>query len=759
MCLKSKLDNKMTSESNKQKLFVISNRLPVESSCFTSGSDQKIVWRESPGGLVTALNSLKDQYERNWTGWPGNIDLETFDSQEIKKELKENFGANPVFLSKSQLNKYYFGFSNKVLWPIMHYLPNYCDFEEKDWKAYQEVNKLFARVFLKESDFNEQRDLIWIHDYHLMLLPSLIREKVPQARIGFFLHIPFPSSELFRGVPHRNDLLKGLLGANLIGFHTYDHLRHFRSSLLHLLGISSEIKLVQTKSHSCHLGVYPISIDTKKVNQLANSAKIKSSLKTVEQIAKERKIILSVDRLDYSKGIVRRLKGFKKFLEKNPKAAQKYCLIQVAVPSRTKIQSYKDLKEQVENLIETINEKFNYLDNFPITYLYKSLKFEKLCAFYKKAEIALVTSLRDGMNLVAKEFVAAKKDSGVLILSETAGAAGELGEAILVNPWNPDEIAEAINRATKTSLKEKKLNMQAMYKKIEKNDVYYWTNSFLSDLSTITKQRKKERLQTLNLDQTSKEKILADFKQAKRKLFLLDYDGTLQELRDLPEKAKPDKEITKILLDLSEKEELELAIVTGRPRKIIQKWLKKIKKLSFSTEHGLWSKVRNQKKWINSLEIYGDNLSWYQTVKEILEKFCLGTPGSFIEEKEASIAWHYRLSNIEFGAWQARELINNLSSFLANHNAEIINGNKVVEIKSSYINKGNAFRFIEDRLNHRQNFGSFDFVLAIGDDQTDEDMFASLPEFAYSIKVGQANSRASYRLNNVGQVRELLKSF
>ncbi|MDJ0626132.1 MAG: bifunctional alpha,alpha-trehalose-phosphate synthase (UDP-forming)/trehalose-phosphatase [Candidatus Caenarcaniphilales bacterium] len=729
--------------NNDKRIIVVANRLPVNISI----KDDKPVYSPSPGGLVTALSSLKDSYKQEWLGWPGEVDLDIANANEIKEKLNNDFNSHPVFLTKQQVNRYYFGFSNKVLWPIMHYLPSHCDYDERDWKAYKKVNELFAENLLKEIKPSEN-DLIWIHDYQLMLLPALVREKLPNANIGFFLHTPFPSAEVFRAVPYRDELLKGVLGSSLIGFHTFGYLRHFRSALLRILGLNSEIYSADLENHTVKLGVYPISTDTNQIQELAHSTKIEQNLKQVKQIKRGRKLIISVDRLDYTKGISRRLKGFKKLLDRNPKYASELCMVQIAVPSRTKIASYRRLKDEVEDLVVDINEKYENEKEPPVIYMYKSVSFEKLVSFYKQADIALVTPLCDGMNLVAKEYVAVQKDKGVLILSEFAGAAAELGESVTVNPWNPDAIADALEHALGMMPWEKSRRMSAMFTKVKRNDVHYWSKSFLMDLSKTSEKDQHSNGETIPVNSQISDEILEKYKKAKSPLLLLDYDGTLVNFTSVPMNAKPDKNLLNSLEEINNCNGTEVSIVTGRAKGDIVEWFGDLN-FNFSTEHGLWIKMAGEQNWHKTLPD-DQHPNWYEEVKEIYSQFCRATPGSFIEEKETSIAWHYRLTDPEFGTLQARELVVNLTNFLANKPAEVMQGKSIVEVRVPGINKGSIISRIQ------QLDKEYDFMLAIGDDFTDEDLFSAVPEDAVTIKVGKGSSKAKYRLNKVSDVRNFL---
>ena len=681
------------------------------------------------------------------------MEPEGFDCEKVSRDLRENYGAEAVFLNRRQINRHYFSYSNQVLWPVLHYLPDYTLYEERSYLAYKEVNEIFADkvVELLEKGGEEKQKgknkLIWIQDYQLMLLPALLRARLPDAHIGFFLHTPFPSSEMFRTLPYREELLQGLLGASLIGFHTFNYQRHFSSSVLHILGIEAEFLRIKLDTHTLHMGTFPIGVDTEKIrNTVERPSSVQDkNQKLVANIVRGRQMILSVDRLDYTKGIPGRLRAYRKFLHRNPEKVDQTVLIQIAVPSRTEIKDYQALKYQVEEIISQIQEDFEHKENSPIHFLYRSFPFERLASFYEAADVALVTPYFDGMNLVAKEYVAIKKNKGVLILSERAGAAYELGEALLINPWNADEISLAIERALAMEIKEQRQRMSSMYDKILRNDVHYWSNSFLKQLEEHGEEETEEA--TLFLSENIQKEILSAFQKASRRLILLDYDGTLMEITNLPMDAEPDKELLSLLEEMSTLDHTDVAIVTGRKTQEVLNWLGHLK-LIFSTEHGLRIKLP-EKDWHYNFS--GEKLhSWYGEVREVLEQFNRATPGSFMEEKEASLTWHYRMVDPTLGKWKANELKINLQNALANHPLEVVSGKMVVEVRPQGIHKGNIFRYLE------QEGFKHNFIMAMGDDATDEYMFNAMPLSCIGIKVGKVQTRAQYRLHTVKEVRKLL---
>ncbi|MCB1316168.1 MAG: trehalose-phosphatase, partial [Leptospiraceae bacterium] len=462
-----------------------------------------------------------------------------------------------------------------------------------------------------------------------------------------------------------------------------------------------------------------------------------------------RRLILSVDRLDYTKGLPDRLRAYKKFLQRNPHLVRDTVLVQIAVPSRTQISDYQELKNQVESIVNDIQETFEQETQAPIHFIYRSLPFKRLCAFYMEADIALVTPYFDGMNLVAKEFVAVKKDSGVLILSEHAGAAHELGEALIINPWNPDQISLALEQAVNMSESERTRRMQAMFAKVSRNNIHYWSESFLRDLVKSNEIDASHHGATRVLDGEITDQMLSAFAAAQKPLLLLDYDGTLSEITNLPMSARPDAELLDIMDTLANRLDVDVTVVTGRSREDISDWLGHLP-IGFSCEHGLWIKWHNESEWHKMLPA-DQNLNWWEIVQDLMDQYNLSTPGSFTEVKEASLAWHYRLCDPSHGQWKARELIMNLQNSLANMPLEVVHGKCVVEVRMQGVHKGN--------LVHRMNeLGlEYDFILSAGDDTTDEYLFAALPESVYSIKVGLNITHAHYRVNSVKDIRRLLK--
>lgn len=716
------------------KLVMVSNRLPVSAT----KKEGRLHFKQSVGGLATGLSSFHKSNQGVWIGWPGITH-----AQANEKEVRENLALNncyPVFLSKNQLENYYYGFSNKSIWPLFHYFPSYTIYNESFWKAYEKVNEHFCEEVSKIANSD---DKIWIHDYHLMLLPKLLRERLPDVSIGFFLHIPFPSFEIFRLFPWRKQILTGLLGADLIGFHTYDYAHHFLESALHILGYEHDLGEMIVGNRIVKVDAFPMGIDYARFADAAKNSKVQKEVNRISKKTGGRKIILSVDRLDYTKGMLQRLEAFEFFLSKNPGYRKKVTLILVAVPSRTRVEHYERLKKQLDELISRINGRYSTIDWIPIWYLYRSLPFHELTALYNVSDIALITPLRDGMNLIAKEFVATKGNGrGALILSEMAGAAKELGEALIVNPNDKEEIAGALRKALTMPEEEQIKRNKALQKRIKRYNILRWANDFMEALSYTKKLQVNFRAKKLT---SSIEKdLMYNYVRSKKRLLLLDYDGTLVPFTDKPEKAKPDAELVSLLQTIAQKPGNELIIISGRDKNTLENWLDDAN-CGLVAEHGVWIKEKGA-SWeiIESLQSV-----WKEEIRPIFERFVDRTPGSFYEEKDFSLVFHYRKVDPKLAPVRVPELEATLLHLTTHLDLRVLKGNKVIEIKNTGINKGSAvLKWISKT--------EWDFILAIGDDLTDEDMFAILPEFAYSIKVGLGSSKAKFNVESFHSARLLL---
>lgn len=731
------------------KTIIISNRLPVQLEI----DKNHVKASPSVGGLATGMKSVHKESNGLWIGWSGLVseDLNPILKEKVTAELDKNQCA-AVDLTENEVDGFYFGFSNKTIWPLFHYFMEYAEFELSDWEIYKSVNQKFAKEAIAHY---EDGDTIWIHDYQLLLLPHYIRKLKPEVSIGFFLHIPFPSFEVFRTMPWREEILEGMLGANVLGFHTYEYERHFLSSVQRILGHSIDFNNIILEDRKVIVDSFPMGID---YNKFANAAVKNNALKELDkshiqiEIDKhlsmdgETSLVLSIDRLDYTKGIPSRLLAFEYFLEKYPQFKGKVRLVMLAVPSRSNVPQYQLLKNEVDQLVGRINGKFSDVGWTPIWYFYRSLPFENLINLYTSCDVALLTPLRDGMNLVAKEYIACREDqSGVLILSEMTGASQEMSEALLINPNNYEQVSDALKYALEMPLEEQKERNKALQKRLKRYNVERWAKDFMEALNDSNTEN--EVIQTKKLSASNHKKMMDEYKNAQQRILFFDYDGTLAPFEKIPENAYPRPELFELLDKIHADPKTKLVLITGRDKFTFNKWFGH-KDYTLITEHGAWLRESN-KDW-EMLEVL--NKDWFDVISPVLERFADRTPGSIIEEKAFSLAWHYRNCDPDLGQKRANQLKSTIQDMIANHNLEILEGDKVIEIKVSGVNKGRS----ASKLLLGKNY---DFIFAIGDDWTDEYMFKELPSCSHNIKVGLKKTVADFYVDGTKQVKRIIKDF
>lgn len=711
-------------------------------------------FERSGGGLVSGLSAYLESIKKVgdpvaatdyiWVGWPG-MTIADREKDKLKADLLSRLQAYPVFISERDMEAFYLGFCNRTIWPLFHYFPERVIVDQDYWKSYVRVNESFRKAVL---EIIRPGDVVWIHDYHLLLLPKLLKESLADVPIGFFLHIPFPSFEMFRLLPRKwsREILEGLLGANLIGFHTYDYTQHFLGCVLRILGHEHNMGKLLLDNRIAKADTFPMGIDFTDYYDTALSQEVEKETRLIRKTLGERKVVLSIDRLDYTKGVVHRLRGYEAFLRANPQWHGKVVLALVVVPSRTGVEHYQQMKRQIDGLVGKINGAFGNLHWNPIVYQYNFLSKVPLVALYRAANVALVTPLRDGMNLIAKEYVASRTDqSGVLVLSDMAGASKELGEAIMVNPVNEEEIVEALKEALEMAPEEQARRITAMQKRLRRYDVARWAGEFTHDLSAL--QREQQQWDEKSRDPFVREALLRRCHSAQRRLIFLDYDGTLVQFENDPKAASPGGSLLSILERLSQNPRNQVVLISGRERATLQKWFATVP-MALVAEHGVWIKENRESEWNLTRPVTSD---WKPRIFPILERYVDRLPGSWIEEKDFSLVWHYRKTDREQGAIVARELSDELVALTAAVDVQVLHGAKIVEIRQDSVNKGTAGRYFVERTEP-------DFILAIGDDWTDEDLFRALPESACTIKVGMAQTHAQYNLANQSEVVNLLEA-
>jgi trehalose 6-phosphate synthase/phosphatase len=718
------------------KTIIVSNRLPVS----VKKVNGKLEFYPSSGGLATSMAGFSKQKGTVWIGWPGVVseDITARDKQTITTELaKQN--CKPIFLSRHQFEDFYNGYSNSVLWPLLHTMSLADHIPGSWWKMYKEVNELFAQEVL---NYQKPNSKVWVHDYQLLLLPQLIRKDTPTASIGFFLHIPFPEASQFLKLKEASALIRGVLGADLAGFHTPSYVANFQETAKALdVGTPAADQII-LHGRNVRVADFPIGIDYDKFSQATRSRAVRKHSRKLRRKYGKYKTILTVDRLDPTKAFPERLRAYHTLLKKNPALLGKVIMVMIAVPSRTEIETYQKLKDEVDKLVAKTNESFGTRHWKPIDFRYTSVPFEELSALYRLADVAFVAPLRDGMNLVAKEYIASKTDgSGALILSQTAGAAEELEEAILVNPRQQHSLVRALGDALLTPPAELQKRVKNMQEIVAGNGVQRWAGSFLGSLRQSTALRKSS---TRTVTKKISTDIQTAFRNASHPLLLLDYDGVLVPFYDHPKEAKPDKQLLKLLQNLSEKPYTDVVVVSGRKQKDLDGWLGKLP-ITLASEHSATMRSRG-KSW---KELTNPDASWKKIIRPVLEKYALLTPGAEVEEKSFSLVWHYRTASPYYTQKNLVALRPILHELAQKYGLGVHGGNKIIEIKPLALNKG--------VIATKSLRPSHDFVLVIGDDYTDEQMFVALPPSTFTIKVGPGRSAARYRMKNVDAVRKLLE--
>ncbi len=715
------------------RVLLVSNRLPVT---LTSGPDGLIAAR-STGGLATALSSVHDGGNSLWIGWAGPTG--SAPPEEVERALSP-LRAVPVPISDDELTAYYDGFSNGVLWPLCHYLLDKVRLDaHDDWEVYRRVNERFADAVAAHW---RPGDLVWVHDYQLALVPALVRERCPEARIGFFLHVPFPSPEVLRILPWREELLRGLLGADVVGFHTASYAFHFTYSCSQVLGVEQAGDVLRDDGRPVRVAAFPIGIDAEGFAARAASPAVQQRVDELRAEAQGRKIVLSVDRLDYTKGLPRRLLSIERLLARQPELSEKLHVIQVAVPTRENVDAYADYRRTVHELVGRINGAYATPTRNVLHFIHRAVEPDELSALYAAADVMLVTPLRDGMNLVAKEYVASRRDdSGVLVLSEFAGAATELHEAVQVNPYDLDMQADAIARAIEMPPDEQHLRMSALRRTVHAGPVSIWASSFVHALD-------ESPTPPMVAPRAKLDEAVARLQAAPQLLVVLDYDGTLVDFAASPRAASPDAALLALLDGLSKRPNTWVHIVSGRSRESLEDFLGDLN-LGLHAEHGLWSRSQPGGEWRSRTALPP---SWFEPVRKVVEQMVRRTDGSLLEVKGGGLAFHYRATEPQLGQRRVAELRAQLAAHELAGSYDLLDGARVLEVRQRGINKGVV---VPELVSTRPAAA----LVALGDDRTDEDLFAASPPDGVTIHVGSGQTAARYHLPDVAAVRAFLRRF
>nr|GLL30310.1 alpha,alpha-trehalose-phosphate synthase [UDP-forming] 1-like [Ipomoea trifida] len=756
--------------SQKQRLLVVANRLPVAA---TRQGKESWTLEVSVGGLVSALLGVAE-IEARWIGWAGVNVPDEVGQRSLSKSLAEK-RCIPVFLDEDTVHQYYNGYCNNILWPLFHYLglPHEDRLAttrsfQSQFAAYKKANQMFADVV---NEHYKEGDIVWCHDYHLMFLPKCLKERNNEMKVGWFLHTPFPSSEIHRTLPSRSELLRAVLAADLVGFHTYDYARHFVSACTRILGLEGTPEGVEDQGKLTRVAAFPIGIDSDRFIRALELPRVQYHIKELQERFAGRKVMLGVDRLDMIKGIPQKILAFEKFLEENPDWRDKVVLLQIAVPTRTDVPEYQRLTCQVHEIVGRINGRFGSLTTVPIHHLDRTLDFHALCALYAVTDVALVTSLRDGMNLVSYEFVACQASKkGVLILSEFAGAAQSLGAgAILVNPWNITEVAASIGYALKMPAHEREKRHHLNFMHVTTHTSQEWAATFVSELNdTIVEAQLRTRQIPPPLPTNA---AIERYMHSNNRLLILGFNATLTEpldsqerrmdqLKDMELKLHPDlKEPLKRLCD---DPKTTVVVLSGSDRNVLDEnfgeynmWL--------AAEHGMFLRL-TESNWMTTMP---ENLhmDWVDSVKHVFEYFTERTPRAHFELRETSLVWNYKYADVEFGRLQAKDLLQHLwAGPISNASVDVVQGSRSVEVRAIGVTKGAAIDRILGEIVHNSDVKApIDYVLCIGHFlPKDEDIYTFFepelpvgPSASARVKMGNPmNKNISNHLSGKGGVRE-----
>lgn len=736
-------------------LVIVANRLPVDARTLPDGATE---WVTSPGGLVTAMESVMRHVESGaWVGWHGSP------GEQPEPFTADGMSLYPVRLDADEVARYYEGFSNATLWPLYHDVIVDPEFHRTWWDTYLAVNRRFAK---EAAAVAGPGATVWVHDYQLQLVPEMIRKDRPDLRIGFFNHIPFPPVELFSQLPKRNQVLRGLLGADLVGFQREGDAQNFLAAARQLLGYHVEGHAVTVPgigtqpARDVVAGAYPISIDSAAVSALTEDAEVRArAWQLREDLGQPKKIVLGVDRLDYTKGIRHRLKAWGELLNDGVVDPKDAVFVQVATPSRERVDAYRQLRDEVELTVGRINGDFAPIGRPAISYQHRTFDRRDMTALYMAADVALVTSLRDGMNLVAKEYVASRPDlRGALVLSEFTGAADELRAAILVNPHDIDELKASILQALAMTEDEQELAMTSLRRQVLDHDVQAWAHEFLEDLEQVGNPAEPAS-HTVTLadgDDGDAEQLatkLIELAHTPRILVASDFDGVIAPIVADRDAVVPDVGTLEVLTELAEDDDVTVALVSGRALADLDKHTQMPSSVVLIGSHG--AEIGALPPTVNAGVLDAASLTMDETrqgrldsVIRSLKTIALKHPGAEVEIKPTAAVLHTRGVRGR-GAPDATEAALDYARTLPW--ATVTPGKEVVEFSVVETSKGEA-------LDALARACAADAWLYLGDDVTDESVFVRAGEHDLAVKVGDGDTAADHRVADTDAVRELVQS-
>ncbi|PIN14737.1 Trehalose-6-phosphate synthase component TPS1 [Handroanthus impetiginosus] len=785
---------------NQERRVIVANQLPLKAYCKDSSEGgKKWCFDWDKDALVLQLkDGFPPDVEVVYVGCLG-VEIDPLDQEEVAKLLLDKFKCVPTFLPLELINKFYHGFCKHYLWPLFHYmLPLTSNhgvrFDKIMWQAYVSANKIFADKVMEV--INPDEDYVWVHDYHLMILPTFLRKRYHRVKLGFFLHSLFPSSEIYRTLPVREEILRALLNCDLIGFHTFDYARHFLSCCSRMLGLDYQSKRgyigLDYYGRTVSIKILPVGIHMGQTQSIMSLPDTADKVKELKKKYEGKIVLLGVDDMDMFKGISLKFMAFGQLLDENPMYRGRVVLVQITNAPRSQGNDIQEVQSEINKVANEINQKYGNHKYQPIVCVNGPVSFQDKVAHFVISECVVVNAVRDGMNLVPYKYTVSRQgtpdldkavgleNSGtprksVIIVSEFIGCSPSLSGAIRVNPWNISGVAEAMLLGITMPDSEKELRHEKHYKYITSHDLAYWARSFDQDLERACSEHYRKRCWGLgfglnsrvvalgpNFRKLSVEHLVSAYNNTNSRLILLDYDGTM-----LPEDRvdkSPSPEIISVLNSLCNDQKNIVFIISGRGKDSLGKWFSQCEKLGLSAEHGYFNRWTKNSEW-QSCQLAID-LDWKKIVLPIMEHYTEATDGSSIEQKESALVWHHQEADPDFGSWQAKELLDHLESVLANDPVVVKKGQQIVEVKPQGVSKGVVVKNLMETM---RNMGKpADFVLCIGDDRSDEEMFEaiaslvadhSLPDTAevFACTVGQKPSMAKYYLDDTVEVIRMLQ--
>lgn len=778
------------------RMIVVANQLPLKAKRRPDNKGWSFTW-DDESLLLRLKDGFPDDMEVLYVG-SLNVDVDPIEQDDVAQVLLDRFGCVPTFLSPIIMEKFYDGFCKKQLWPLFHYmLPFSADhggrFDRSMWEAYVAANKSFSQKVIEV--INPEDDFVWIHDYHLMVLPTFLRRRFNRLRMGFFLHSPFPSSEIYRTLPVREEILKALLNSDLIGFHTFDYARHFLSCCSRMFGLEYQSKRgyigLDYYGRTVGIKIMPVGIHMGQIESVMKLADKEWRVGELKQQFAGKTVFLGVDDMDVFKGINLKLLAMEQMLKVHPSWQGRAVLVQIANPARGKGGiDLEEIQVEIQESCKRINDQFGKPGYQPIVYIDTPVAINERVAYYSIAECVVVTAVRDGMNLTPYEYIVCREgisESGtgsdsdgpkksMLVVSEFIGCSPSLSGAIRVNPWNVEATAEAMNEAISMSDAEKQFRHEKHYRYVSTHNVGYWSRSFMQDMERTCADHFRKRcwgiglgfgFRVVSLDpnfrKLSIDDIVSAYIKAKNRAILLDYDGTVMPQNSIIK--TPSREVISILNRLSGDENNKVFIVSGRGRESLSKAFSPCKKLGIAAEHGYFMRWSGDVEWETCGQ--SSDFGWMQMAEPVMKLYTESTDGSSIETKESALVWQYRDADPGFGFAQAKEMLDHLESVLANEPVAVKSGQYIVEVKPQEASKGLVAEKIFTSMAEMGK--QADFVLCIGDDRSDEDMFEiignaisrnmlSVNTNMFACTVGQKPSKAKYYLDDTSEVILMLEN-